>query len=77
LEGTQLVLSEPIQIPSQQPVLFQIAVVEQGMNEYMFFDHATKLNFTFELNNNIQLTAPSILLNCDDENQKIKVYQLS
>ncbi|MFM9909208.1 MAG: HNH endonuclease [Chitinophagaceae bacterium] len=77
VEGTQLVLSEPIQIPSQQPVLFQVAVVEQGMNEYMFFDHATKLNFIFELSNNIQLAAPSILLNCENENQKIKVYQLS
>lgn len=77
LEGTQLVLAEPIQIPSQQPVLFQVAVVEQGMNEYMFFDHATKLNFTFEFNNNLQVAVPSIFLNCDDENQKIKVYQLS
>lgn len=63
-EGTQFSLPEPFQIPTQQPILFQVAV-------------AVKLNFVFEFSSNIQIESPSVLLNCDDENQKMKVYMIS
>lgn len=76
-DGVQLVLTEHIQIPANQSALFQVILAEDAVSEYHYFDHATQLNFVFDFNGDIFIKSPDILLNCDDKNQKMKVYFVS
>lgn len=73
-DGVMYVLAEPIQIPANQSVLFQIAFAEDAGTEYHYFDHASQLNLIFYFNNDLNANSPDLLLNCDDKNQKMKVY---
>jgi hypothetical protein len=76
-EGVQLVLPEPIQIPSNQSAMFQVTLAEDAGSEYHYFDHATQLNFIFDFNGDVLIKSADLFLNCESKHKKQQVIFIS
>jgi len=76
-ETTEFKLVDEIEVPAGQAFKFQVHLYTQWENEDYPIEGRKVLYFTLKFNNNINLKAPTIFLNCKSENEKMKIVLLS
>jgi HNH endonuclease len=75
-----LILSNPIHIPANESFMFQIELTEKFMEEDKTYDEIQGrkvLYFSFEFSDNIVSKVPNLYLNCNSENEKMRIMILS
>ena len=72
-ETNALILTNPIQLPANESVMFQVELSEKFMAEKERYEIQGRkvLYFSFEFSDNIVLPAPNLYLNCKSESEKI------
>ena len=70
-------LAEPIQLPSNQAVKFDLELYEKMTDTENVIQGRMILFFVLEFSNNIAISVPKIYLNCKDENEGLKIFHLS
>lgn len=71
-------LTEPLQLPSNQAMKFDIELYEKIFNNEIVSPQGRMvLFFVFEFSNDINISVPKICLNCNDEDEPLYILQCS
>lgn len=71
-------LSNPLSIPAGQGFLFQVELsISENRGGVVPIDGRMVAYFTFHFSDNIKIKPPTVCFNCNDENEKMKIYILS
>lgn len=70
----KLILPNPIQIPANTAFMFQVELSEKSLTPGRFEINGRQvLKFNFEFNGDKRIVAPTIFLNCNSENEKLRI----
>jgi HNH endonuclease len=74
-----LILENPIQLPANESVMFQVELSEKFMEKKERYEIQGRkvLYFSFEFSDNIVLAVPNLYLNCKSESDEIKISILN
>ncbi len=73
----RLSLQEPIQIPGKQAFQFETELFYFGMENQKYpFKNRLYIDFTFDFSDGQKVSVPRIFLNCNSEDEKMKIYTI-